>query len=349
MKQNETAINNDADSIIKPVRRDLMTRKIAITIMTTLVILVLVACGGDSQPSADSEPSADADAANQPVNQIVDQVETSSSDKAQLSDDYSDSLTIEGQLALGTIKLDDTSLAVSEEQAAELLILWQAYQSLNNSDIAASAEVMAVLNQIQDTMTAGQIAAISEMKLTADSMTALIEEGELVFGRGGFGSRGGDGGDGGGFPGGAFPGGIPGQRPGGGPGGGLPGGGFGNISEDDIATRQAQFQEGDFGGFRERILTGAVIGLLQNKTGEIPEPEGIFATIFSVVGEEIDLSVEELQSQTADGLTLVQIIENNGGDIEAIQSMLKEELSNSEQFRGRDMEAFIGNLFGLGS
>jgi hypothetical protein len=307
--------------------------------------MVLVACG------ADSEPSAETDTGTQPESQVVEQVETSSSDDIKLSDDFTDALTIEGQLALGTLELEDTDQAVSEEQATELLTLWQAYQSLHNSDIAASAEVEAVLNQIQDTMTADQITAISEMKLTADSMTTLIEEGGLAIGRGGFGNRGGDDGEGGGFLGGAFSGGIPGQRPGGGgfPGGGPGGGGFGNFSEEDIATRQAQFQEGDFGGFGERMLTGAVIGLLQNKTGEIPEPEGIFATIYSVIGEEIGLSVEELQSQAADGLTLIEIIEINGGDIDVIQSKLNDELLGSEQFQGRDMDAFINNLLGLGS
>lgn len=326
-----------------------MTRKKTITILAALAILVLVACG------ADSESGAETDAGTQPESQVVEQVETSSSDDIQLSDDYADALTIEGQLALGTFELENTDQAVSEEQATELLTLWQAYQSLSNSDIAASAEIEAVLNQIQDTMTADQIAAISEMKLTADSMTALIEEGGLAFGRGGFGNRGGDdregGFAGGAFPGGAFPGGIPGQGPGGGgfPGGGPGGGGFGTLSEDDIATRQAQFQGGDFRGIGERMLTGAVIGLLQNKTGEIPEPEGIFATIYSVIGKEIGLSVDELQSQTADGLTLAQIIEKNGGDTEAIQTKMTEVLSDSEQFQGRDMDAFINNLLGLGS
>jgi hypothetical protein len=322
-----------------------MTRKISIAILATLV---LVACG------ADSGSSAETDAGTEPENQAVERAETSNSDDNQLSVDYADALTIEGQLALGTLELEDTDQAVSEEQAPELLTLWQAYQSLSNSDIAASAEVEAVLNQIQDTMTADQIVAISEMKLTADSITALVEEGGLAFRRGGFGNRGGDDGDGGGFAGGAFPGGIPGQLPGGRPGGGFfgggpGGGGIGDLSEDDIATRQAQFQESDFGGFGERILTGAVIGLLQNRSGEIPEPEGIFATIYAVIGEEIGLSIEELQSQTADGLTLAVIIENNGGDIEAIQTKMIEELSDSEQFQGRDIDAFIGNLLSTGS
>jgi hypothetical protein len=331
-----------------------MTNKLLIIMLAAIAILVLAACGTESSVSVGNEPSSSTDANTQPDTQDSEQVETSTSDNARLSEDFNDALTIIDQLALGTLQLEDTSQAVSEEQASELLILWQAYQSLSNSDIAAAAEVEAVRNQIQDTMTAGQIAAISEMRLTAESVTALIEEGGLAAGRRGFGSRGSDGSEGSGFAGGAFPGGVPGQRPGGGPGGGLPGGGpgaggFGELNEDDIATRRAQFQEGDFGVIGERILTGAVIGLLQNKTGEIPEPEGIFATIYAVIGEEIDLSVEEMQSQTADGLTLAQIIENKGGDIETIQSKLHKELANSEQFQNRDIDTFISNLLGLDS
>ncbi len=138
---------------------------------------------------------------------------------------------------------------------------------------------------------------------------------------------------------------MPGLVPGGVvPGGGPGGGGFGNFSEDDIATRQAQFTEGDFGGFQERLLTGAVIGLLQNKTGEVPEPAGIFVTIYDIIAEEIELTVEEIQSLTAEGVTFGEIIEANDGDIEAIQGKLLDALADSDQFRGQDFEEFLSNI-----
>jgi hypothetical protein len=307
--------------------------------------LALVGCAGES------ELIAGADVASEPENQVVGQVETSISEGAQLAEDYTDALSIEGQLALGTLQLEETDKAVDEVQATELLTLWQAYRSLSNSDTAASLEVEAVLRQIQDTMTGDQIAAIAEMRLTSDSITALIEEGGLATGRGGFGNRGAgdDGGPDGASSGGFLQGGIPGQVPGSGPGGGLPGsgpgaGGSGNISEDDIATRQAQFAEGDFGGFQERLLTGAVIGLLQNKTGELPEPAGIFATIYDIIAEETGLTSEEIQGQIADGVSLAEIIENNGADNDAILTKLTDALSDSDQIRGQDMEEFLSNL-----
>ncbi len=161
-----------------------MTRMLWILTLALIAVLVLVACGGER------EPSAGAEAAAEPENQVAGQVETSISEGAQLAEDYSDALSIEGQLALGTLQLEETDKAVDQVQATELLTLWQAYRNLSNSDTAASAEVEAVLNQIQETMTSDQIAAIAEMQLTTDSITALIEEGGLATGRGGVGNRG---------------------------------------------------------------------------------------------------------------------------------------------------------------
>ena len=310
-----------------------MTRRIWIITLALIAMIALVACGGES------EPNPEADVAAESENQFTDQSDTSISEVARLSDDYADALSIYEQLALGTVQLEDTDKAVDKVQAGELLILWQAYQTLSNSDTAAPAEVEAVLNQIQDTMKADQINAIAEMRLTSETMTDLIEEGGLAIGRGGFGNRGGNNGDGG-----AFPGGIPGQVPGGGFPGGRPGGGFGNLSEDDLATRQAQFAQGDFGAIQGRMLTGIVVRLLQDKTGETPEPEGIFATIYEIIAEETGLTVEEIQGQIADGVSLVEIIENNGADKDTVLTKLTDALSDSDQFRGQDMEEFLSGL-----
>jgi hypothetical protein len=249
------------------------------------------------------------------------------------------------------VQLEDTDQEVDENQAADLLPLWQAYQSLSNSDTTAEVELDAVVNQIQDTMTDDQIAAIAGMQLTADRVAQLIEEGALAFGRGGFGTRSGDGADGSGLAGDALRDGVIIQRPDGGPGGGgfagggPGGGGIGNFSEDDLATRQARFTGDEAGGFQERILTGAVIRLLQDKTGETPEPQGINAIVFAVIGEETGLTVDEIQSQTADGETLAQIIEANGADIEVVEEKLMDALGESEQFQGQDLAEFIERIF----
>jgi hypothetical protein len=85
------------------------------------------------------------------------------------------SLSEVNMLLVGTLKLEDTDNAVTVEQAAQLLPLWQAYLSLSNSDIAAEAEVGGLLKQIQGTMTTQQTDAISAMNLTSTEMMDLMQ------------------------------------------------------------------------------------------------------------------------------------------------------------------------------
>jgi hypothetical protein len=95
-----------------------------------------------------------------------------SSAAASRATDGATSLSLEGQLLVGTLKLEDTDLAVTSTQAAELLPLWEALRSLAASNIAASQEVDAVIDQIKSTMSPEQIAGITAMNLTRDDLAA---------------------------------------------------------------------------------------------------------------------------------------------------------------------------------
>ena len=333
-------------------------KKLMILLMTLVTLLALSACSGGDEQSAADLGAAPVAAAGETVLETgtVAEVEAAEegqavkaaqvTEKIRLPDDYSDALSVESQLAVGTLQLEETDLAVDESLAANLLPLWQALQSLSNSETAAQVEINAVINQIQDTMTAEQITAIADMRLTAESLTALQESGELTLGRGSGGAR--DGSDGGGgFAGGGFPGGgLPGAGRGeGGFPGGIPGGGgSGNLSEDDIATRQAQFAEGDFGGVQDRLLTGIVIRTLQTKLGEAPERINIFDSAFTIVSEETGLSVEEIQAQTAEGATLAEIVTANGGDLEAVTTALIKVFSEFPGREGQDIEQQVSDF-----
>jgi len=270
--------------------------------------------------------------------------------KVRLSADYKDALAVQSQLAVGTLQLEETELAVDEALAGELLPLWQAVQSLSGSETAASAEVDAVINQIQDTMQPAQVQAIADMALTNEKLTAMFESGELNMGRGTRQNQ--DSSDtatGSGFPGGGPGGGIPGGGPGGGIPGSGPGGGFGNLSEDDIATRQAQLESGDgFAQFQDQAVLGAVIRALQTKTGEAPigQPGGpggpgdFMNTALEAVSAEIGVSVADMQTQLNDGQTLVQIIEAAGGDVDAARTAMIEalgDLGDSSNFSAEDL------------
>jgi hypothetical protein len=92
-------------------------------------------------------------------------------------------LPIATELIVGTLKLEGTDQAVSADQAKELLMLWQVYQELSNNDTAAQAEFDGLVDQIQGTMTAEQMNAITAMKLTQSDVFALMQEKGLSAGQ----------------------------------------------------------------------------------------------------------------------------------------------------------------------
>jgi len=173
-------------------------------------------------------------------------------------------MTEETNLIAGTIKLDGTDQAVTIDQAAQLIPLWQMLQSLETSGTAASAETDAVLNQIKALMTADQLSAIDAMNLTQEDVMSALGTMGMAPGINASGtpdaSAAGfpDPGMAGGVPGdmvmtGGVPGAGGGERPSGGmtggvPGAGGPGGTDGGIasglSSEQIATFEAQRSSG---------------------------------------------------------------------------------------------------------
>jgi hypothetical protein len=84
------------------------------------------------------------------------------------------SLPLAAQLAVGTLKLEGTDHAVTTQQAAQLLLLWQAYRTLSASDTAALVELEAIIQQIQATLTPEQTQAIEAMQLTRQLMSETL-------------------------------------------------------------------------------------------------------------------------------------------------------------------------------
>jgi hypothetical protein len=173
------------------------------------------------------------------------------------------------QILMGTVLLDETDYAVDSEQAAALLPLWKAMNSLSNSDTAAQVELDAVLKQIQNTMTDNQISEIDSMGLTFEDMGKVFEilGVDMGFGRG-FGEmnqemqstveamRESGGGPPEGFEGGQGPGG--GMFPGGGPGFGR------NTSESDEVRETAMAERGGGFGINSQLYE-ALIAFLEAK------------------------------------------------------------------------------------
>lgn len=85
------------------------------------------------------------------------------------------SLPIETQLAVGTLKLAGTDQDVTADQAKDLVVYWGTYKELSQSQKAAQEEVNGLIAQIQETMTAEQISAISEMNISQQDVSASME------------------------------------------------------------------------------------------------------------------------------------------------------------------------------
>jgi hypothetical protein len=209
--------------------------------MVVMLALLAVACGG----TADAGSTGDNPAG----------VGTG------LTEDYPEALSVPAQLIVGSLQLEESELAIDEALAAELLPLWRAYQSLSDSDTVAEAELQALLNQIQDTMSPEQIEAIASMQLTAEDATALIQEQGGAFGPGDQVAADADGTGNAerGFPAGDFAvGGLP---------DGVTGGGFGGLSPEQQATALAKRSGDEPGDFATRGLLNALVTSLQVKAG----------------------------------------------------------------------------------
>lgn len=223
-------------------------KKYPIIFTTLILVLVLAACGGEA---------AGPETAN----------------TTSLNANYENALSAPAQLALGSIKLEDTDLAIDEEQASKLLPLWQGYLALLKSASSADAEINSLFKQIQNAMTAGQIKAISDMQLTDTDSTTFVEEMgmQISGGSGESGSTaagtGGMGGPSGGMPGGGVGGAVMGGSGGGMPDAGMSGiaGGGAAPSEDASTTPAAPMEDGN----SALNLINALIRTLQVKTGEI--------------------------------------------------------------------------------
>ncbi len=167
---------------------------VVIGIMLILTVAWLAGCSGTGASSAEPQSATSGSA---------------------LDTSYEGALPVMNQLALGTLQVEGTGRAVTTEQAAQLLPLWQALRGVLSSQNPAQAEIDVLLKQIESGMTADQMAAIRAMQLTQSSLVEWAQSNAVSLG-GAFGADG-------------FPGGTLGQD----------GGQGGAISPDLRATIQA--------------------------------------------------------------------------------------------------------------
>jgi hypothetical protein len=156
-------------------------KRLTILTLTTILALLLAACGSttptpNGQLPIQSEPAAaqqaPADSAT-PITQSV-----------ALDTSYENTLTQRLLLAFGTLKLAETNNAVTHGQAAEMVLLWQALQTMSQSGNSAVAETEALLDQIEGSFSPEQITAINALKLSQTDLQTWATENNVTLGTG---------------------------------------------------------------------------------------------------------------------------------------------------------------------
>ena len=310
-----------------------------------LVMLMLAACGGDAAIEDSGFESAGSD------NSAETESQSTTIERVRLDEEHSNAASVQTQLAVGIIQLEDSDQAVDEALATEILPLWQALQALGQNETTATAELTAVLNQIQDTMQPEQINAIRDLQITEESIQQMLADGAIQPGRGG----------GGGQNGGAPAGGQGGQGGNGGGRGGLPGGGqggqggLGGADPDEIATRRAErFGEAGAGDFPGNAVTGAVVRLLSVKTGEeIVRQQGgpgqgneVQTIITQLVSQALGITEDELNTKLDDGAIYADLIAEADIDKAALRSDLESALADTQLAQRGNLDETMNRLFG---
>lgn len=158
-----------------------MKRYILILVVLTFG-LILTGCGSKPTQSIDSPVVA----AGTEVTPGASINTTSSESPARetINASYENALSTRLLLALGTLKLAETTTPITADQAPQLLMLWQGLSNLTNSGTSAEAEVTALLAQIELTLSPEQVAAINAMKLTQVEMQAWAQANGVTAGSG---------------------------------------------------------------------------------------------------------------------------------------------------------------------
>ncbi|KPL83889.1 hypothetical protein SE15_01275 [Thermanaerothrix daxensis] len=81
----------------------------------------------------------------------------------------------ESKLAIGILKMEETSLAITSEQAKALLPLWKAVKTLSTSTTASAEELSALYRQIEETLTADQRKYIEELQMTGTDLQDMMQ------------------------------------------------------------------------------------------------------------------------------------------------------------------------------
>ena len=218
-------------------------------VLSVFVLLILVSCSsGGTNENQENGTSANGNNADTDSSESLDSEEF----------EFRGEMPLQTQLLIGSLMLEETDMAISPEQAEDLIPLWQLTINMSESGTAVQEEFDAVMDAIQAVMTTEQLTYLEGIEFEQGLIQELMADLGIAPD-----SRG-DGENEGGFTPGGFGGGIPGQ----GPGGGGQGFAEGNLPPEQQATFEALREEGGGRGESNRaniFLTNGLITVLEGK------------------------------------------------------------------------------------
>jgi hypothetical protein len=137
-------------------------------IFTSILLLVgvLVACTGTQSLRNSNRSSGQGNANSQGV--------------SANGNPGSTELSLESIVGVGILKLEGNDQAIDAAKAAELLPLFKALKTLSTNNNTAVAEISALNSQIKNTLTADQLTAIQNLKITSSDIRTLMETNGLL-------------------------------------------------------------------------------------------------------------------------------------------------------------------------
>ena len=222
-----------------------------------IVLILLTACGTKSgDQSTESADSVETESAENSQDKLTGENREEFRENLENRE-----LSPAFQLAVGTLLLEDTELALGLEQVETLIPFWKLYVNLLESDTTAPEELEAIVNEIQAMMTTEQMTYIVDLELVQEDVVPLMNELGIDVSLRADGEEGGIGRN--------RPEGLPeGVRPGGGAGGGI--GAVDGLDPELLATMEARREEmggiGEMGANRLQMpVIEALIELLEGK------------------------------------------------------------------------------------
>jgi hypothetical protein len=147
-----------------------MNKKLILVMI--LIVLILAACNGSETMPIQNQKNDVENVENAGENYSTEPVEN----QAAVQNQEMVQLGSQTRLILGSMALINSDQSVSPEQAEKLIPLWKVLKNLLTSETAASAEIEALLTQIQSEFSPEQLERVNNFNLSPEEYQEILSK-----------------------------------------------------------------------------------------------------------------------------------------------------------------------------